>query len=357
MKIVIDNQINNIAGVFEPYSEVVYKPGYQITNNDLTHAHALIVRTRTRCNQTLLHNTQIEFIASATIGFDHIDTEYCIKNNIAWTNAPGCNSGAVTQYVFAAISTLAQKMKFRFCNTTIGIVGVGNIGNKVAEIAKKLGMNVLLNDPPRQRNENNTEFVELQHIVKNADIITLHVPLITTGTDNTFHLINENTFNELKPNCILINSSRGEVVDNQSLKQALKQRIITTAVLDVWENEPYIDTELLQLVKIATPHIAGYSVEGKVNATIACVRAVGKHFGFPMNDWKPTKMNKKSEPQKPIYKNGETIETSVYKAIKQFYDIETDDNSLRSDPSSFEKLRSNYSLRFETIVLPPNLDI
>ena len=225
-------------------------------------ADALIVRTRTRCDSKLLEGSKVRFIATATIGYDHIDTQWCESHGIRWTNAPGCNSWSVQQYIGSLLVIMSRSLGFRFRDKTIGIVGVGNVGSKVARLAALLGFRVLLCDPPRARREGLGQFITLDEIIERSDIITLHVPLIHDGEDATFHMFDRSRLATMNPGQILINSSRGEVVDGEALKNALVQKKILAASLDVWENEPHIDTELLSLLFTGTPHIAGYSVDG-----------------------------------------------------------------------------------------------
>ncbi|MBP5488784.1 MAG: 4-phosphoerythronate dehydrogenase [Bacteroidales bacterium] len=277
MKIVVDDKIPFIRGVFEPYAEVVYLPGAAIGAADVRDADAIVTRTRTRCGRALLEGSSVRAIASATIGYDHIDTSYCESRGIAWSNAPGCNSGSVAQWVRSVLETLARNHGFTLAGRTLGIVGVGHVGTKVAALARELGMTVLLCDPPRAAAEGPQGFVSLEEIIDRADIITLHVPLDAS----TKYMFDVKRIATLRPNQILINSSRGEVVDGTALKEALKTGRLMAAALDVWENEPEIDPELAALVEIATPHIAGYSLDGKANGTSAAVRFVAKTLGLP----------------------------------------------------------------------------
>ena len=288
IKIIADDKIPFLRGALEPFAEVSYLQPSQITKNVVKDADALIVRTRTKCNADLLDQSSVKFIATATIGFDHIDVAYCESNGIKWINAPGCNSSSVQQYLASALLTLARQKEIQLDSKTIGIVGVGNVGRKVEKIAKIFGMKVLLNDPPRERKEGSEKFVSLDYLLHNSDIITFHVPLNKSGEDKTFHLADSNFFEKFNNNKIFINTSRGEVVDTVSLKNAVKNKTVKACVLDVWENEPQIDKELLNLVDISTPHIAGYSVEGKANGTAACVNALNDFFSLGLErNWYP----------------------------------------------------------------------
>jgi len=348
MKVIIDNKIPFIKGVLEPYAEVVYLPGDKITRNDVADADALIVRTRTFCNKDLLKDTSVKFIATATIGYDHIDTEWCETNGIAWTNAPGCNSGSVHQYIASVLATLSTHFGFSFDEKTLGIVGVGNIGTKVARLGEALGMKVLMNDPPRAEKEGPAQFVPLDEILSMSDIITLHVPLNCTGSHQTYHLFDKTTFDLLPYRTILINSSRGEVVDNTALKNSLKNRKIGAAVLDVWENEPDIDLELLPLLNIATSHIAGYSADGKAKGTAMSVQALSRFFGLPLNGWYPSKLPYPAQPLSlELDCNGKSIQQCLCEAIWHAYPVNDDDGNLRSSPATFEKQRGDYPVRRE----------
>ncbi|HEX2969377.1 MAG TPA: 4-phosphoerythronate dehydrogenase PdxB [Bacteroidales bacterium] len=346
MKIVADDKIPFLKGALEKYAEIIYVPGKEINNGIIKDADALLVRTRTKCNEELLKGTAVKFIGTATIGYDHIDTQYCEKNNIKWTNAPGCNSSSVQQYITASILRIAHDHHFNPADKTIGIVGVGNVGSKVEKTAKILGMNVMLNDPPRERKEGKKDFVLLGDILYNADIITVHVPLITEGEDNTLHLFNEKSFKKMRKGTWFINSSRGEVTDTVSLKRALLNDKIH-AVLDVWENEPEIDLNLMHLAFIATPHIAGYSTDGKANGTAMSVNALAKFFGLPLKNWYPENVPAPADTDFLIDCKGKSDFDIIREAVNHSYNIDRDDMRLRLSPGDFEKQRGDYPLRRE----------
>jgi erythronate-4-phosphate dehydrogenase len=348
MKVVADDKIPFLRGVLEPFADVIYLPGQDIKREHLIDADALIIRTRTKCNEQLLQGTKVKFIATATIGFDHIDTVWCEKNNIYWTNAPGCNSGSVYQYIAASLVTLAQKYNFNLEERTLGVIGVGNVGKKVVRLAEHLGMRVMLNDPPRARKEGNCGFLSLDGIFRECDIITCHVPLIMEGEDKTFHLIDEKTLNKLQPNSVLINSSRGEVVNNLALKKYLNEtNRLQAAVLDVWENEPEIDIDLLSKLDIATPHIAGYSADGKVNGTAMSVQALSKFFNLPLKMWVPYEIPAPVETVITIDCKDKKLQQIITEAILFTYPILEDDSRLRASVNTFEKQRGDYPLRRE----------
>jgi erythronate-4-phosphate dehydrogenase len=358
MKIVIDEKIPFIRGAFERWADVVYAPGRSIDEQMVADADALIVRTRTKCDAGLLEGSNVRIVASATIGFDHIDTAWLAQHGIKWANAPGCNSGSVMQYMTSLLLFLAQKHSLDLPALTLGVVGVGNVGSKVAQAAQALGMRVLLNDPPRQRREEGTklqaeagrgvtEFHPLIKLLTECDIITLHVPLNLGGTDKTFHLLDRHNIPLLKRNAILINSSRGEVVDNIALRDALKDGALRGAALDVWEGEPDTDAELVALTDIATPHIAGYSVDGKANATINSVRVVAAELGLPMGGWQPDGLPQPAEPFINLADTGYSSSAMVARAVFHTYPIEEDDRLFRNAREKFEYLRDNYRIRRE----------
>ncbi|MGB8359706.1 MAG: DUF3410 domain-containing protein, partial [Bacteroidales bacterium] len=232
---------------------------------------------------------------------------------------------------------------------TLGVVGVGNVGSKVVKAAKTIGMKVLQNDPPRKRREGLKDFVPLEKILAEADILTLHVPLTSEGHDMTRYLINRQNLQQLKKDCIVINSSRGEVVDNNALREALEKNTLGGSVLDVWEGEPEADRKLIGLVDIATPHIAGYSVDGKANATVTAVRQVCSGLNIPLHDWLPGALPEPAEPVIDLngYPGRNTSPDLVAVAVKHTYPIEEDDQLFRSNPGSFEFLRDNYRKRRE----------
>jgi len=347
IRIIADDKIPYLKGALDAVADVEYLPGASITRSHLQKADALIVRTRTRCNEELLEGTPVKFIATATIGYDHIDVDYCRERGIVWTNAPGCNSGSVQQYLAAALVFLARKFSMELKGTTLGIVGVGHVGKKVQQVAEIFGMRLLLNDPPRERQEGSDSFVSLAEICRQADIITFHVPLIKGGPDNTFHLAGESFFAGLRKGVIIINSSRGEVVETAALKKALGEAVVKAAVIDVWENEPVIDRQLLSMVTLGTPHIAGYSRDGKAGGTMMSVQAISRFFNLGLDHWQPPGIELPPHPEIFIDPAGKSREQVLQEAVYATYKIEEDDRRLREDVSSFERQREQYPVRRE----------
>lgn len=339
IKIIIDRNIPSIEGAFEGVADVVYLPYKEMTPETVRDADALIVRTRTKCNRSLLEGSKVKFIASATIGYDHIDAAYCEENGIQWANAPGCNALSVAQYMASALCVLKSNYNFDFKDKTIGIVGVGAVGSKIELLAKAFGMNVLLNDPPRQRREGDLNFVSLNEIAEKADIITFHTPLNRDGIDRTFHLADEQFFASLRRKPVIINAARGEVVDTEALKKAMNDGLVAEAIVDCWENEPNIDRDLLKMSLITTPHIAGYSADGKANAARQSVQAVSRFFHLGKDDWQPNPLPKGLERD---FKNVNTCDF-----FTQSYNILEDSERLKTSPETFENQRSNYPFRRE----------
>jgi erythronate-4-phosphate dehydrogenase len=347
MKFIIDDKIPYIQGALEPFGEVLYLSGPKTTPAIAKDADAIITRTRTICNEELLAGSAVKIIATATIGFDHIDTEYCDRVGIKWTNAPGCNSKSVEQYIASALFVLAERKGFELKGKTIGVVGVGQVGSKVARVCELFGMNVLLNDPPRARAEGHEQFCSIEKIMQEADFITLHVPLNIQGEDATYHMADERFFSTLKRKPYVFNSCRGEVLDTEAAKVAIEKKWISGLVIDCWENEPNLDLDLLKLVDLATPHIAGYSKDGKANGTTMSIQALSRFFGLGIDHWKAQQVEVPENTLLELDGSSLSEEALLSKAVLSTYDIRTDDTHLRSNPALFEKLRGDYPVRRE----------
>ena len=336
MKIIVDNKVPYIRETLEKIADqVIYLPGKDITHDIVKDADALITRTRTKCNRELLEGSNIKFIGTATIGFDHIDTEFCKRANITWKNCPGCNAGAVEQYVHAVLLLLEKEKGINLKNSCIGIIGVGHVGTRIRNMAKRLGMKILLNDPPRNDNEEKG-YVDLQTIADNCNIITFHTPLIREGKYKTYHLADKDFFGLLKRKPVIINTSRGEVIDTNAILDALNNNTISEAVIDVWENEPNINIDLLNKVFIGTPHIAGYSADGKINATRMTLESLCQFFNINAE----INISLPPDPNAP-YSDDENTR------ILQQYNPHDDCEALRSHTQMFEQLRGDYKLRRE----------
>jgi erythronate-4-phosphate dehydrogenase len=347
MKLVIDHKIPFIRGVFDEIADVVYLPGDAIGPGDVKDADGLIVRTRTRCNRALLEGSGVKFIATATIGYDHIDNGWCEANGIRWTNAPGCNSGSVEQYIVSVLLGLPQLRESIPAEKTLGIVGVGNVGTKVARAASALGYKVLLNDPPRARAEGGEAFTALDELLRKADIVTIHVPLSDQGDFPTRYMADKHLFSAMKQGAVFINTSRGEVVDEAALKNALRSGKLSAAVLDVYENEPAVDRELISLLTFATPHIAGYSTDGKANGTAMSVRAVSRFFGLGLDDWMPADVPQPDQAELFADGSGKDVSGIVQEVYDATYEVRTDHENFIAHPDRFEQLRGDYRTRRE----------
>lgn len=337
-RIIIDNNIPYIKGVLEPQAEVLYKEGHQITNEDLMSCQALITRTRTQCDKKLLENTPINIIATATIGFDHIDTQYCDENNIIWKNAPGCNANAVAQYISSAISYWCQQNNIALNTLTIGIVGVGHVGKAVQSMCKKMGLKILLNDPIREENEP-TSFSTLSTIAQQCDIISFHTPLTTIGKYPSHNLANESFFKKLQKKPLIINAARGGVVKEQALLHALNDNKVSDCIIDCWEKEPNINTELCNKALISTPHIAGYSADGKANATTMSVRTISQYFDLGLDYYSVSEL--------PTIHPNNITHSQIIQHCLSTYDIVKDSKVLKQNPKEFERQRKTYDFRRE----------
>lgn len=366
MRVVVDKNNPLVAEAFQQFGEVRALATKEITADSIRDADMVIVRSETKVTKELLFGSSVRFVGTATIGTDHVDVEYLRAHGIGFASAPGSNANSVAEYIVTALLTLAQRKGFVLQGKTIGVVGVGNVGSKVIRNAKALGMTVLQNDPPLFRATGDSQFVPLD-VLMDADFITLHVPLTTTGMDPTYHLFDAKRIGTMKKGAMLINTARGSVVDSTALRDALDRRHLGGSVLDVWEGEPAIDVELLKKIDIATSHIAGYSFDGKLAAVKMMYVAACKFFGQAPK-WTPEKSLPKPRVERIVVsETGNSWEETLRKIINQCYDIECDDRSLRgistvpsdSVRSYFARLRAEYGVRREfyntTIELPAAL--
>ncbi|HSP87088.1 MAG TPA: 4-phosphoerythronate dehydrogenase [Ignavibacteriaceae bacterium] len=350
LKITVDENIENAEEVFSELADVTLLSGREINKNIMKNSDVLVVRSITKVDKNLLDGTNVKFVGTATIGSDHIDVEYLKQNNIAFADAKGCNAEAVKEYVLTALTEVLIQKKLKYQNLSIGIVGVGNIGSKIAKCAKELGMKTILNDPPLKRKTGNEIYKEFDEVL-NADILTFHVPLNKEGVDKTVHLFDYEKLNRVKNNSIIINSSRGSVIDNEALEKVIDEKNLIV-ILDVWESEPEINSSLLQKVFIGTPHVAGYSYEGKINGTMMIYSALCRFLNK-----EATYSIKPLEVDDPVIEldKAESIENSLQKIFKKIYDIRRDDKNLRKilkeekdKPGKyFDLLRKKYPLRRE----------
>ena len=348
IKVVADDKIPFLKGVLEPYADVVYLPGARITPAGVADADAIFTRTRTNCNEALLRQSRVRLIVTATIGYDHIDTVYCEANGIRWVNAPGCNSSSVQQYITAALLLVAKEKSLNLADMTLGVIGVGNVGSKVAKAGAALGMRVLLNDPPRAEKEGDAQFTSLEQLLEQSDIVTCHTPLTKEGPYPTYHLSSAGFFEQMKDRSVYINTARGAVTDSTALKQAARSKL-SGYILDVWEGEPHLDLELMENALISTPHIAGYSSDGKANGTAVCVNEFCRFFGLDiLPDWYPDTIPAPPMPTLiEINCDGKTEQQVLYEAVTHTYPIWEDSLRLKQMPAGFEEQRGNYWMRRE----------
>ena len=343
LKIVADKAIPFLEGVFDPYADMTYLPGDKIGPEDVRDADVLMVRTRTKCNADLLEGSTVKFIATATIGTDHIDFPYCDSKGIVVRNAPGCNAGGVMEYVFSALYGLASRKSISLQGDTIGIIGVGHVGSLIERMGRALGFKILKCDPPRAEAEGSFGFCDLEYLLQNSQIVTLHVPLDET----TRGMANSEFFSLMQPGAFFINAARGEVVCDDALKAAIPK--LGPVIIDTWNHEPDIDLDLMEKVAIATPHIAGYSYQGKQNGTAAAVRAVAHYFGITeLYEFFPKTDLPENEAVKLDLKG--LNQGEIASVLQYNYPIFTDDFMLRLNPENFDKLRSEYNYRREVYI-------
>ena len=320
MRVVIDSGIPFLQGVLEPFAQVAYLSPEMITADAVRDADALFIRTRTRIDKELLSGSRVRFVATATIGYDHIDAAYCQAAGVRWVSCPGCNAQAVCDYVEEAIATFnCGKPDGVF---TVGVVGYGHVGKRVAEMAERKGWRVLLSDPPLGIG------MSLQEMAPQCDVLTFHTPLTRDGEHPTYHLCNAEILRLCKPGALIINAARGGVIDEQALLTALNTQHSTLnykIAIDCWEGEPALNTELLKRVDLASFHIAGYSIQGKMNASEMCLRAFCEFFSLPI-----LSINKKAVPLQGDSDSGWLLRIS---------------EQLKAQPEEFEQLRKNYPLR------------
>ena len=351
MKLIVDENIPLAEEFFADFGVIEKKPGRLLRADDVRDADALIVRSVTQVNQALLARSSVRFVGSATIGADHLDIDYLDSSGIRYATAPGCNATAVVEYVAAALLDLEARHGWSMVGKTLGIVGLGNVGSRLKPVFERLGLRVLACDP-LLADQGVAGLVSLDEVL-GADIVSLHTPLTRTGEYPTFHLLDEKRLRSLKPNAVLINACRGPVIDNQALCKVLEDRGDLMAVLDVWEGEPLVDPQLAQRVDIATPHIAGYSYDGKVKGTAMIYEALCSFLDQP-----PVKTLEALIPDSAarVIDLGESDDIQTCRdLVRKVYCIEEDDVNLRSSLqhprehriAAFDQLRKHYRLRRE----------
>ena len=332
MKLMIDDTVWGFEEIFSEFGEVITLPGREINRQSLIDCEILIVRSRTKVNSDLLKDTNIKFIGSTVAGLDHIDQTYLYKNNITFVSAQGCNANAVAEYVISAIANLANDFNFDLSSKTLGIIGVGNVGTRLYSKAKQLGINTLLNDPPRQDKEGSNGFVKLDEALS-ADIVTFHTPLTFSGIHPSHNLLGSHNFNLISEDTILINAARGGIIDEN-----IWENIATKAnIIDCWENEPNINSKLQSKAYLATPHIAGHSIDAKFTGSFMIYKELLKFTNNSLNKQIKQLIN----PEVGIIK-----ENSLHETINSIYSFKDDSIAIK-DSTKFENYRRNYPDRYE----------
>ncbi len=340
---IIERSLPYLAGVAERFAEVTYLDHKDFTPQNIADADALIIRSIVRCTPELLDGSKVQIIATATAGFDHIDTDYCDSHGIKWRNSPGCNALSVAQYVMCCLARLNMRDGRKPAHQVLGIVGVGHVGCEVKRLAKALGFQLMLCDPPRVDAESGLDdFVSLEQIATQADIITFHVPLTHEGESPypTYHMVNTEFLTRCAKKPIIINACRGAVVDTEALLAAKRAGHISSIITDCWEGEPHVHEDLLRLSDIATPHIAGFSADGKAAGSRMTLGAVCSHFGIDTGVY--LQQIQPAAPAQPIidltYDSGYLAE----RALLATFDPVSTDRNLRLHPDTFEEQRKNY---------------
>ena len=351
MKIIADENIPCVRQAFASLGEVTLLPGRGMRPEQVRDAELLLVRSVTRVDRELLEGSRVRFVGSATIGFDHVDRDYLQAQGIGFSTAPGSNATSAAEYVVSALMVLAQRQDFDPAGKTVGIIGCGNVGSRVRRKLEALGMQCLVNDPPLQAQGGHDDFVDLESVLQ-ADVITVHVPLTRSGPHPTLHLVDAEFLACLKPGAVFINTARGAVVDNAALDSLLGERADISIVLDVWEGEPAINCDLLEKVDLGTPHIAGYSLDGKLRGTEMIYRAACEFLGTPVQWSAATELP--PGPSLELAAGGERLD-AARAAVLECYDVRADDARLRQmltlppeeRAARFDRLRKEYPVRRE----------
>ena len=351
MKIIADENIPCVQQAFASIGEVSLLPGRELQAGQVHDADILLVRSVTRVDASLLKGSSVRFVGSATIGFDHVDRDYLQQQGIGFATAPGSNATSAAEYVVSALMVLSEQQGFELAGKTVGIIGCGNVGSRVRRKLLALGMQCRVNDPPLQAGGGHDDFVALDEVLQ-ADIVTVHVPLTREGQYPTFHLANDAFLERLKPGAIFINTSRGAVADNRALDALLASRDDLSVVLDVWEGEPTISASLLRKVDLGTPHIAGYSYDGKLRGTDMIYRAACEYFALPVSWQVADELPQVATIDMCSREAGNALVSAV---VLGAYDVRQDDARLRATlslpaaerASAFDRLRKDYPVRRE----------
>ncbi len=358
MKIIADQQISYVAQAFSEFAEVTLCNGREITAESIHEADVLLVRSVTLINADLLEGSQVKFVASATSGQNHIDSDYLQRNNIGFADAKGSNARSVAEYVLSSLFVLADQHDFKLKEKTVGIIGCGEVGSRVVDMLEAMGVQTIMNDPPLKDAIGNNasigdQYRDLQEVLL-ADIVTLHVPLTEDGSYPTQQMVNSGFLDKLNDDVILLNTSRGSVIDEMALRAHIESHHNMKVVLDVWENEPDIDTDLLTHTSIGTPHIAGYSIDAKLRATEMIFRSMCEFFQLDAAWQAVTELPDENMPELNLNADVDD-EDAIQIAVLASYDVRGDSEALRCLPEInieqrgryFDELRKNYPVRRE----------
>lgn len=361
MKLVIDANIPAADACFGSLGVLHRLPGREIRAADIRDADALVVRSITQVNQALLAQSQVRFVGTCTIGTDHIDLAYLAERNIGFASAPGCNAEAVVDYVLSSLLTVSEREGWPLLERTVGIVGAGNVGSRLKGRLQALGVDVLVCDPPRAEQEGENGFVALDTLIERCNVICLHTPLVKQGPHATYQLLNAQRINELTPGTVLLNAGRGDCIDGLALRSRLAGKGDLTAVLDVWEDEPEIDAGLRDLVTLATPHIAGHSLDGKLRGTWMIQQALAEQLGqpsaMPFSELCPPPALSSLTLQRAL-----PVEEALRLCVRAVYDVRRDHDALQRQvmhqgiAKGFDSCRANYPLRREFATLSVTLE-
>ncbi|MGM0544265.1 MAG: 4-phosphoerythronate dehydrogenase PdxB [Pseudomonadota bacterium] len=360
MKLVVDANIPAAEACFGAFGTLTRVAGREISAADVADADALIVRSITQVDRALLAGSQVGFVGTCTIGTDHVDQAFLAEQGIDFASAPGCNAEAVVDYVLSSLLTLAEREGWSLAERTVGIVGVGNVGSRLLTRLTGLGLSVLACDPPRAEREGAEGFAELDELIARCDVLCLHTPLVASGPHATQHLLDAQRINELSSGSVLLNAGRGDCIDGLALRSRLSGKGDITAVLDVWEQEPAIDPSLRDLAAMATPHIAGYSLDGKLRGSWMIHQALARHLDAPtrlaFSDLSPPPALASLRLEQALPED-----EALRLCARAVYDTRRDHDSLQRDvlrlgmARGFDRCRADYPLRREFATLDVQL--
>lgn len=344
-KIIIDDAIPYAKEMFSTLGEITCLPGKEINASHVKKADALIIRSRTNINSSLLNNSSVNFVGSTVVGLDHIDQDYLSQKKINFYSAQGCNANSVAEFVITCIINHAEENNIQLNKKTLGIIGIGNVGKRLHKKANALGLTILANDPPRQEKDNLLNFVTLEQALT-ADFVSFHTPLTTEGEFPTTNLLNKNNFAFIKKNALIINAARGGVIEESAWINYAQQNPSLTSIVDCWENEPNVNSKLADISALSTPHIAGHALEAKIKGSQMVYQALCKHWQEQeSNHWQSYLI------EKPIalkLTHSSSSQKIIQQLLKQCYQPTNDHQAIKiTNPLAFEHYRRHYPIRRE----------